>query len=89
MVSYRSSIVLARTFRYLICFQLIFFIPAEPSGSPVNFYRWCKVCMWLTSYPTTIVVRLFFAPLNDAGIHVENQLTIGIWVYFGLQVLFH
>ena len=45
--------------------------------------------MWLTSYPTTIVVRLFFAPLNDAGIHVENQLTIGIWIYFGLQVLFH
>ena len=75
MFSSESFIVLALTFRSLIHFELIFVYGVQ--------YVVCRSfsCVYPVA-PSTICWKDYCFPLNGLGNLVENQLTIGIWVYF-------
>lgn len=52
----------------------------------VNCCIWCEIGTQLHSFDVTVQHHLlkiwFFPPLNGLGTIVENQLIIGVWVYF-------
>ena len=80
LFSFKSVMILALTFRYLIYVVLIF--AYDESKGPTSFF-----CMWIYSFYSIVCWRFSFHALNYFSNLVKNHLTIYVRMYFFLSFL--